>query len=160
MDFYYYTIRHTTVGFASIPWILHYILPNICFLLLSYFFRLQLFMDYSEANIFKAIDTGSGENEIERNEQKIEAKKRNRSSRIWRNSDVLSRREVFDFFAWHSTPDREDRSLLFAIVSTGHCIRVEGSQSRIEVATEVLNDSSFCSQLWICRSMSQLTWFV
>lgn len=51
--------------------------------------------------------------------------------------------EVFDFSFDIAPPIGRDRSLLFAIVSTGHCIRVEGSRSRIEVAAGVLSVSHF-----------------
>lgn len=49
--------------------------------------------------------------------------------------------EVFDFSLGVAPWIARDRSLLFAIVSTGHCIRVEGSRSRIEVAAGVLSVS-------------------
>lgn len=89
----------------------------------------QLFMHHSEAN-FKAIDTGAAKKTRQTGAKN--QKQRNEIARLGYDGipmQKLSRREVFDFFARHSTPDREDRSLLFAIVSTGHCIRVEGSRS-------------------------------
>lgn len=117
----------------------------------------QLFIDYSEAN-FKAIDTVTEENEVERNKQKAGRKE---------TKSLVSDMTEFRCRNFHeersstsplgtAPPDREDRSLLFAIVSTGHCIRVEGSRSRIEVAAEVLSASTFYSRSWICGSMSRI----
>lgn len=78
-----------------------------------------------------------------RTSKKLETNKKKKWSRSRLGYDKILKnfheeREGLRLLRLHSTPDHEDRSLLFAIVSTGHCIRVEGSRSRIEVAAEVL----------------------
>lgn len=108
-------------------------------------------MEHLAANIFTAIDTVFDAGTEEKQDGTELAKDWKRRNEIARpeydgipTDRYMNEGEVFDcsLSAQHPGSPKIDRCYS-AIVSTGHCIRVEGSRSRIEVAAEVLSATTF-----------------